>query len=882
MNKQKLDASSNIALAAILHDLGKMAERGKIPTSKETLENNKHLYCPFHRDGGWFSHVHAAYSAIGIDLIEPWLPDLKKAKAYPFGGWSDEGAEGLDDSLINGAAKHHRPDTALQWIVAAADRLASGFEREEFADYNKAKEKPETGRNHYQARQLSLYEQIDAADESKTPSVGDLKYRYKLAPMSAENIFPVLASAYEPSDDATAQAEYLALWDGFVDGLKKIPEHHRENLALWLDHFDSLYLNYCHAIPSATAFGTRPDVSLYDHSKAVAALAVALWRYYDEGGVSGDDIVTNLKSGKDREEQKFLMVQGDFTGIQDFIFSSGSETNKRAAKTLRGRSLYVSLLTECGAIRVLEGLSLPSTSQIVNAAGKFLIVAPNTPETLSALEALQEEFDAWFLEHTYGVSGLVLASTPASSRDFMRGGDDGRSPFSNLMERLFEHLEARKLSRFNLCETSEPRLILSDFLENLDSDKGLCALNNRYPATRELEDGVYISDISHDQVKFGEYVIQTDHLVVARSAITDHTNSVPIFGYVLNFMDRKQAAKEHPGVADGDVIRVYDFSLPVDGETPLWNGYSRRHVSAYVPRFDESDEGLSDRYGVLTENEDQTPKAGDLKTFGHLACEDRYLDENGNWLGIGALSVVKGDIDDLSMIFQGGLRKPTFAKMAGLSRQLNAFFTIHLPHFCAVHHPNTYTVFAGGDDFFMVGPWKSQMRLLQDMRESFARFTVNPAIHFSAGISTLKPGVPIQSMARTAEAALEAAKTHAPTKNAVTCYGSTVEWPHWSKLTGLAEKMDRLQREYGLSTGYLYGLIGLTELAAKVDENPENAIWLSRFVYRSKRFVDDNMRGADDARKEQAVSDLLTLAEGIKQHGGAFNIPLFNHLYTYR
>jgi CRISPR-associated protein Csm1 len=185
VDKQKLDASSNIALAALLHDLGKMAERGKIPVSRETLDNNKHLYCPFHKEGGWFSHVHAAYSAIGIDLIEQWLPDLKKDKAYPFGGWSDEGAGGIDDSLINGAAKHHRPDTALQWIIAAADRLASGFEREEFANYNKAREKPETGRNHYQARQLSLYEQINVRNVTTPPSVGDLKFRYKLSPMSA-------------------------------------------------------------------------------------------------------------------------------------------------------------------------------------------------------------------------------------------------------------------------------------------------------------------------------------------------------------------------------------------------------------------------------------------------------------------------------------------------------------------------------------------------------------------------------------------------------------------------------------------------------------------------------------------------------------------------
>jgi CRISPR-associated protein Csm1 len=68
-------------------------------------------------------------------------------------------------------------------------------------------------------------------------------------------------------------------------------------------------------------------------------------------------------------------VQGDFFGIQDFIFAEGGKTQKRAATLLRGRSFYVSLLSELAALKVLEALALPATSQVVNAAGKFLIVA---------------------------------------------------------------------------------------------------------------------------------------------------------------------------------------------------------------------------------------------------------------------------------------------------------------------------------------------------------------------------------------------------------------------------------------------------------------------------------------------------------------------------
>ena len=37
-------------------------------------------------------------------------------------------------------------------------------------------------------------------------------------------------------------------------------------------------------------------------------------------------------------------------------------------------------------------------SQVVNAAGKFLIVAPNTEDVRAKLKDLRSEFDRWFLE----------------------------------------------------------------------------------------------------------------------------------------------------------------------------------------------------------------------------------------------------------------------------------------------------------------------------------------------------------------------------------------------------------------------------------------------------------------------------------------------------
>lgn len=362
-----LAASSRVAFAAFLHDLGKLVERAGIHISVETLDSNQQLYCPQHKEftdaRGWYSHLHAAYTGIAWDALEATghFPDLRH-NSPPF----NTGGNDITDSAINAAAAHHRPITFLQWIVATADRVASGFERDKFdEEYNNKKERP----NHYCARLLTLFEQINL------PSVdeGKLQWCYPLKALSPENIFPQPVKAVTPSNNTDAKAQYHQLWETLLAEIRQIPKSHLGNLSLWLDHFDSLWLTLTHAIPSATAFGTKPEVSLYDHSKATATLATALWRWHHESGL---ETVAAVREGWG--DKKLLLIQGDFFGIQDFIFAEGGNTQKHAHKLLRGRSFQVALLAECAALKMLEALELPPTSQIINAAGKFLIVAPNT------------------------------------------------------------------------------------------------------------------------------------------------------------------------------------------------------------------------------------------------------------------------------------------------------------------------------------------------------------------------------------------------------------------------------------------------------------------------------------------------------------------------
>ncbi|MBP9059550.1 MAG: type III-A CRISPR-associated protein Cas10/Csm1 [Rhodoferax sp.] len=883
-----LAATCRMALAAYLHDLGKFAERARIEVPKDALDAHKTQYCPFHTTdkggkNGYHSHVHAAYTGLAFDLIEQTAPDLIKGDMYPFVNRAQLQGDPAQttDSLINAASAHHRPDTFLQWIIATADRVASGFEREAFDVYNAAEDKNEetkTGRNHYQARQLSLFEQIRLDGKALKISAKDLQWRYPLKALSPTAIFPKKREQCEPGEDGKAQAEYKTLWNDFLAALESIPKSHRSNWPLWLDHFDTAWLNFTHAIPAATAFGTKPEVSLYDHSKTTAALATALWRWHEDAGQTNANAAQQLKEREDWGVQKLLLIQGDFFGIQDFIFAEGSQTNKAAAKLLRGRSFQVSLFTELAALKVLDALSLPPTSQITNAAGKFLIVAPNTADVRGQLETVRLEINQWFLQHSFGLAGLGLVGKAASCNDFLKGN------FKALMENLFGALEKAKLQRFDLTAPANA-------VFDVSYPHGVCQYNGKLPGDKDEGNNKASAALSRDQITLGSALTREDRLLIVRdpAALTGNnlkTLEVPVFGYGVAFTQNEEVTGKFGALAkDGTLTRCWDFSLPDNLTDTLWHGYARRFINAYVPRFAELDLQTQSKYRCIESDVSADDvRFGAGKTLNHIACEDRQpksdrVDDAGQWQGQVALLTLKGDVDNLGTIFQQGLQDPTFAKMAALSRQMNAFFAIWLPALCAENFPDTYTVFAGGDDFFLIGPWHSTQKLAARMAEEFKTYVAhNPGITFSAGMVMTKPGQPIHALATQAEDALSAAK--GTDKNALVLFNERVRWPDWGKVQAAQEQLERVRQSYDLSTGYVYGLMQLINLASD-KTNPEHAMWRSRFAYRTRRYVVDKLKQDIRAIAQRDIAEQLG-EKGIAQLGSTFRIPLFNHFYRQR
>ena len=855
------DATARVALAAVLHDIGKFAKRAGLGEGQAQGEEFKAFHSPSSVNGG--DHSHAADSARVLKDWEQAMPGLTAGTMFPFSSW---GNVGEDESLVATVAQHHRPETCLHWIMAAADRAAWGWDEETFQVYSSGVAEQDES---CVTRQGTLFEQVRLTDPQAnrdTCTPGTLRLHYPLRKFAPESIFPEAGIVQE----SAARAEYGRLWKEFTAALGDIPESHIKSLPLWLDHFDTLWMIFTHAMPASTS-AVVPDVSLYDHSRVVAALAAALWRYHHERSDDPESVCRAMETGSDWNEAKVLLVQGDLFGIQDFIFADGGETQRRAARLLRGRSFYVSLLTECAALKILDALDLPPTSQLTNAAGKFLIVAPHTQRTVEIVQRVQRELDQWFLDHTYGQSGIGLAWHEASGHD-LQSGQESDSPYGKHMRRLFEELERVKLRRFDFCGDSPPVPNFESFLDRFHNAMGPCAVDGRLPAETRYDD-IPVSWLAKDQMEIGSALPKQDRVVVGRRKVPVGRGTslhVPIFGFAVQLTNHTEL--EALGSLDANILRVWDISLPDDGkQVAAWHGCARRYVNSYVP-FKETSAG-----GGL-----------EIKDFNALA--KAAVSDEGK--GVAALMTVKGDVDDLGRIFQGGLPVASFTRTAALSRQLNAFFALYLPWLCQQEFGDIYTVFAGGDDFFLIGPWHRQMKLVERIRKEFQRYVgENPDIHFSVGLVMTKPGIPVRYLAERGEQALETAKEfHQPSssgldirKNAVHCFGRTVSWDRFERLLEIAARLQEEGFLVDLSASYVYNLLEFMRMRAEMKKDPRNARWRALFVHRTWRMLERQHGLSPEARRQryERLARLL-IEEGIEPFCEDFQIALFPFLYNQR
>ncbi len=853
-----------ISLAGLMHDIGKFAQLG-MDISKEYQVNNADLYQPF-RDG-FHTHQHALYTAAFIEQQADSLP-----------GELNSGDWGEGDSFINLAAGHHRPGSPMQSIVTLADRISSGLDR---AAFDKGENIPISA--YRKTRLLTLFEQIDLENNTPLESRDQFSREYPLRALSAESVFPVLKNGDKTSQEA--ESEYRKLFAQFLDWLKCL-KNKDNSIELWCQHFDSLLYSFTAQMPAARVGDVVPDVSLYDHSKSTAALSAALYLYHRDTGTLTDEGI-----GQSTEE-KFILISGDFYGIQDFIFSGSGESDSFRSKLLRGRSFTVSLLSELAADMVCRAVGLSPLSVVLNAAGKFTILAPNTPAAWEAIDTVQDEINQWLFSISYGQSSLGLTGTRASQSDFYSGS------FGGLWARHKVDMEQTKSCRLDLDRFGG---VVSGYLDSFDNSlqPPLCPFCGVRPAQAETRGDSYLNEdavsckVCRDHILLGTMLVKNNLVVVRLGKMEEKRHNrllEPLLGkYQLSF----KPEQEFERAAVDNIVRVWKTTVSEDGTAV--STVTGRFINGHVPVYDKSDL-CDDRLVDRSHNEDDLQNVqegvedGRPKTFSDMAQLALNVLPDGSICGTSALGVLKADVDSLGLLMGCGLpeKRYTISRIATLSRQLDSFFSIYLPHLLKndERFTNVYTVFAGGDDLFLIGPWSRMVELALFLRDKFSDFVCkNKQLHFSAGIVMGKAHTPVETLAERSEHALEKAKDEG--KNRVTVFNETVSWEQLAALFECTGVMaDWRQRLLSASVFYrLNEIVDMADSEKKLDgkdihiSDMQCLRWRAQLKYQIARNLNPELKG--EAR-DAGFTELESFGQWLQKHRGAMRIPLWTILYNHR
>lgn len=530
---------------------------------------------------------------------------------------------------------------------------------------------------------------------------------------------------------------------------------------------------YAWCVP-APQYGDSSDVSLYDHTRITAALAVC------------------LASGGDPAGEVALLGGGDLSGVQDWLYTLGSSG---AAKSLRGRSFYLQLLTEVMAYKVLDDLGLPLTNLVYAGGGNFYVLAPvGDAERLSQLA---NEIGHTLLAAHEGDLFLAIGCTPIRASEFAVG------QIGKAWSRVNETLGRQKRQRYaNLGESVMARAIGAALNQGGSPDK-VCSVCQRenpdgkpWPPDQNDSD-IRKCDLCGSLEVLGNTLPDATHIIVSR---LDH--AVPVTKPISNWQDGLRALGYHVAVIDAGTA---------EGQPPPGVVYAR--IGRIQPKPDQNyDRSASFAYQDLPYAFAYRPlvsivprNQGAIATFDQL-CQSAT--------GIDRWGVLRMDVDDLGSVFREGFGDyATLTRTTQLSFALRLFFEGRLNEIGGrynVAHVLTapsgpgivpgrdgvYAMYSGGDDLFIVGAWDALPHLAHDIRQEFARFVAdNPLLTVSGGISLVSERFPLYQAARQAGRAEESAKDfkrskggHA--KDALAFLGQVIAWEQFQAIW---DRVARLQ-----------------------------------------------------------------------------------------
>lgn len=613
-------------------------------------------------------------------------------------------------------------------------------------------------------------------------------------------------------------------------------------------------------VPSSTNRAEVCDISLYVHSKITSAVASCMKLYFDEQQIQDyKKYCFNSGSKIFRNEKIYLLISGDISGIQDFIYTIPS---KGALKTLRGRSLYIDLLLEEFIDEYLEQIGLSRANVLYSGGGHFYILVPNIEDTKKAIDKLQAKMNRWLMENIGINLYLAIGMAECSANNLMKSEAQG-----NLFAIVNKKLKDDKTIRYSKDENFLEHIFNVEKEENT-AKKECNICHNLVDKLWEYNSDEEIAcEFCLNLYKLGQDILTQDLVFVISEEKID--GGIKIFGkdkdlymYAVNIEDID--------MFKGKILRIYSKNNLLENDLAI-----RLYLADYSAK-NENDE---------------------VMTFDDLAKSSCKTDK-----GIKRLGVLRLDVDDLGIAFSSGfvsdkdkiednLRYATLSRYADLSKDISMFFKVAINKICAgdltgcvdfeekafnifgiakAPKRKVNIIYAGGDDLFLVGAWDEVLEVAIDINRAFKQFT-NGKLTLSAGMAMFSPTYPISKMAEIAGLLVQMSKSKKD-KNSIALFGmetnlkanGQLECKHiytWAdfEMKVCKEKMNYLLARLSfdgdkfnkLSVGksLIYRLMDLIQLA---DEDKLN---IARFAYVLARMQPKQDK---DEQKRKVYEDFVS------------------------
>lgn len=642
--------------------------------------------------------------------------------------------------------------------------------------------------------------------------------------------------------------EYKSLWSQFVNEFEKLKNKNFESSL-------ALIKKYTSTMPSS-AYKDENDISLYDHLKTTVAIANCRYLFSLENDL---DLFDNQKVYK--------VINGDISGIQNFIYKvqTPEDAQSGMSKRLRGRSLYLSLLCESIASRIILDLNLDSSNILFCGGGRFTILAPNTTITNETIDKIKMEVNNEFIDKFNAELFLNIASVEACGEDLDK--------FDDILSKLTQLLNENKKRKF-LGQLDDV------FYKESKEEYKLC------PVCGNPTQDKFCKDCKEHE-SLGGAVANAKYLIkyasenkIDKSFFFSKLN----IGYV--FADEKS-----------DVLNI------IEGNSDLKLNVYKLNDTDFV-EFDIDNPNVSFDFKVIGNS---IPSIDNVPLyFNHLA----EISKGSNKLG-----VLKMDVDNLGLIFSKGFKHlnngnggASISRISSLSFYLDLFFsgrinqivekfnfTTELPedNNCRmktinfvddndnvyktvdIYRPEkplpkgigTSTIhinYSGGDDLLVVGPYDDVILFAQEFRERFKKWTAeNNSINISAGISIVSPKFPIGKAALMADEELEKSKDCGRDK--ITVFGEVLSWDvdkkekycGFNELLSFGKYLEKLYDKKEISKGFIYSLLKIWQSRSGVeplsrfnedswkDKNGEKIVkkrFVPIFKYKLRIIKDDDIR----------------------------------------